>query len=227
MNRAQKTESEQIDFFERCYEGFLKAKESLGEFHHFYRLGGTNIRLIFAGESLVPHITPALEHLRIPKVSSPDLTICIWDSDSTSVEMVPPPFKWESFTYRGDIWGFNSTRIETAFHWVEYSVNLMDHATNTGIYWVQKAETLQYWVHAKPLRTLFHWWMEKNGCQVLHAASVGTQEGAVLLTGKGGIGKSTTALSCLRSGLYYWLTITLLFALNQSHLYTVYTVRRT
>ena len=199
MNRTQKTESEQLDFFERCYEKFLRAKETAGEFHHFCRVGGTNVRLMFAGESLVPHLTLALEHLRIPKVNSPDLTICIWDSDSTSVEMVPPPFKWESFTYRGDIWGFNSTRIKTAFHWIEYSVNLMDHATNTGIYWVQKAETLQYWVHAKPLRTLFHWWMEKNGCQVLHAGAVGTQEGAVLLTGKGGIGKSTTALSCLRS----------------------------
>ena len=45
--------------------------------------------------------------------------------------------------------------------------------------------------------------MEKNGCQLLHAAAVGTKQGAVLITGKGGIGKSTTALSCLQSGLYY------------------------
>jgi hypothetical protein len=45
--------------------------------------------------------------------------------------------------------------------------------------------------------------MEKNGCQLLHAASVGTEKGAVLITGKGGVGKSTTALSCLEGGLYY------------------------
>lgn len=46
--------------------------------------------------------------------------------------------------------------------------------------------------------------MEKNGCQLLHAAAIGTEEGAVLITGKGGIGKSTTALSCLQSGPYYF-----------------------
>lgn len=204
MNRTQKTESEQIDFFDRCYERFLKAKESAGEFHHFYQIGGTTVRLLFAGENLIPHLTPALEHLRTPKVDFPDLTLCIWDSDSTSVGMVFPPCKRESFTDRGDIWGFNSSRIKTAFHWIECSVNLMDHSTKTGIYWVQRAGTLPYWVHASPLRTLFHWWMEKNGCQLLHAAAVGTEEGAVLLSGKGGIGKSTTALSCLQSGLYYF-----------------------
>jgi hypothetical protein len=79
----------------------------------------------------------------------------------------------------------------------------MDLEMNTAIYWVRTAETLPYWVHASPLRTLFHWWMEKNGRQLLHAASVGTEEGAVLITGKGGVGKSTTALSCLAGGLYY------------------------
>ncbi len=203
MNRTQKTESEQVDFFERCYERFLKARESAGEFHHFYQIGGTTVRLTFAGENLVPHLTPALEHLRISKVNIPDLTLCIWDSDSTSINMVPPPCERESFTERGDIWGFNSSRIKTAFHWIECSVNLMDHSTNTGIYWIQRAETLPYWVYASPLRTLFHWWMEKNGYQLLHAAAVGTENGAVLITGKGGIGKSTTALSCLQSGLYY------------------------
>jgi hypothetical protein len=79
----------------------------------------------------------------------------------------------------------------------------MDLETNTGIYWVQTAKTLPYWVHASPLRTLFHWWMEKNECQLLHASAVGTDNGAILITGKGGIGKSTTALSCLQSGLFY------------------------
>ncbi len=203
MDRPQKTEAEQLDFFERCYERFLKAKASAGEINHFFRIGGTTVCLKFAGENLVSHLTPALEHLRIQECNSPDVTFCIWDSDSTATEMVPPPCRLDCFTDRGDIWGFNSRRIKTSFHWIENSVNLMDLETNTGIYWVQTAETLPYWVHASPLRSLFHWWMEKNGCQLLHAAAVGTENGAVLITGKGGIGKSTTALSCLQSGLFY------------------------
>jgi hypothetical protein len=203
MDKTLKTEPEQIDFFERCYERFLKAVRSAGEVRRLYRIGGTSVRLMFAGERLVPYLTPAIEHLRIPETSHADVTMCIWDSDSTAVEMVPPPCKWESFTDRGDIWGFNSSRIRTAFHWIECSVNLMDHRADMGIYWVKSAENLPYWVHASPLRTLFHWWMEKNGCQIIHAGAVATDAGAVLLTGKGGSGKSTTALSCLQSGFYY------------------------
>lgn len=204
MDKPQKTEAEQLEFFNTCHEKFQKAKDSVGEVQRFYKVGGTVVRLLFAGETLVPILTPALEHLRLEGSDLlPDVTFCIWDSTSTSVEMVPPPCPWECFTDRGDIWGFNSSRIKTAFHWIECSLNLMDLESNTGIYWVQTQNTLPYWVHASPLRTLFHWWMEKNSCQLLHAAAVGTEQGAVLITGKGGIGKSTTALSCLQSGLYY------------------------
>ncbi|MDH4230862.1 MAG: glycosyltransferase [Nitrospirota bacterium] len=203
MDKPQKTEAEQLAFFRTCYDRFKKATDSSGESAHFYRIGGTTVRLLFAGERMVPFLTPALEHLRITEIDTPDVTLCIWDSASTNTKMVPPPFKWDCFTDRGDIWGFNSRRIKTAFHWIECSLNLMDLETGTGIYWVETADTLPFWVHASPLRTLFHWWMEKNGCQLLHAAAVGTQQGAVLITGKGGIGKSTTALSCLQSALYY------------------------
>jgi hypothetical protein len=37
----------------------------------------------------------------------------------------------------------------------------------------------------------------------VHAAAVGTPRGVALLGGKGGSGKSTTALACLRAGLEY------------------------
>jgi hypothetical protein len=202
--RNTRAEAAQIEFFERCHERFLAATEAAGAHHYVYRVAGTTVRLSFAGEALVPYVTPALEHLRIAGVDHPpDVTLCIWDSRSTSIGMVPAPCPRESFTDRGEIWGFHSDRIKIAFHWIECSVNVMDHARSTGIFWVPAAEALPYWAHAAPLRTLFHWWMERNGCQLLHAAAVGTADRAVLLTGKGGIGKSTAALSCLQSGLYY------------------------
>ncbi|HUN54985.1 MAG TPA: glycosyltransferase [Smithella sp.] len=203
MYKPQKSEIEQQVFFRKSYDKFIQAKDAAGEINYYYRIGNTTVCLKFAGNELVPFLIPALEHLRLTGDPLPDLTICIWDSDSTRVEMIPPPCTKDCFTDRGDIWGFNSRRTKAAFHWVECSVNLMDLEKNTGIFWVQTAKTLPYWVHASPLRTLFHWWMEKNGCQLLHAAAVGTERGAVLITGKGGVGKSTTALSCLEAGLFY------------------------
>ena len=203
MYKPQKSEIEQQMFFRRSYDRFLQAKDAAGEVNYYYRIGDTTVCLKFAGDRLVPHLTPALAHLRLWEDVPADLTICIWDGDSTGVPMIAPPCTIDCFTDRGDIWGFNSRRFKAAFHWVEDSVNLMDLETGMGIFWVQKAGKLPFWVHASPLRTLFHWWMEKNGCQLLHAAAVGTEKGAVLVTGKGGVGKSTTALSCLQSGLFY------------------------
>jgi hypothetical protein len=79
----------------------------------------------------------------------------------------------------------------------------MDRYERTGIFWIQTSQTLPYWTKASPLRTLFHWWMEMNGRQLLHAAAVGDHHGAVLITGKGGVGKSTTALASLARGMNY------------------------
>src|ERR1019366_3211194 len=50
---------------------------------------------------------------------------------------------------------------------------------------------------------LFHWWMESKDCQLVHGAAIGSGGEAVLITGKGGLGKSTTAVSCLTQGLQY------------------------
>jgi hypothetical protein len=197
------TVEEQATFFQGIYHRYLEAKASVGEIDFYYRLCDTTVRLSFAGEALLPHITPAFSHLRISKVEAPDLTICLWDSVSTNTSMVSPRWKRDRYTYRGDIWGYNSSRIKTAFHWFEFSLNMMDLEANRGLFWVEHTAHLPSWLHAAPLRTLLHWWLEKNGCQLVHAAAVGTETGAVLLTGKGGIGKSTTALSCLKSGLFY------------------------
>ena len=203
MDRPQKTEAEQLLFFNNCLERFNEAAGITGEIKLYYQIAETTVCLNFAGASLLPHLTPALEHLKIEAPAFPDVTINVWDTLSTGVQMIPPPCEWADFTDRGDIWGFNSQRIKTAFHWSEYSVNVMDMSANTGVYWVKNPNAFPYWVYSSPFRTILHWWMEKNGCQLLHAAAVGTSDGAVLITGKGGTGKSTSALTCLNGGMKY------------------------
>jgi len=203
MNIPQRTEEEQVQFFEQCMHKYLVAAENTGEIRQYYDIAGTTVCLTFAGEALVPYLSESLAHLRLPDDSKADATIHIWDSESTGVQMVPPPCKQHHYTDRGDIWGFNSDRIKTAFHWSEFSVNVMDLKTNDAVYWVKTTENLPYWATSSPFRTIFNWWMEKNGGQLMHAAAVGTEEGAVLITAKGGAGKSTTAVSSLLNGMYY------------------------
>lgn len=202
-----RSEEEQAAFFQRTLDCCKKAEAAVGVEIHTLELAGTRIALHFAGPRLVPHFLPALRHLLVEPESDsgekPDLILHLWDSESTGVENHPPPCKWDCFTDRGDIWGMSSPRYKSAFHWIEFALNQLDLEAREGIYWLNSDEALPYWAKASPIRTLLHWWMEHNGAQLLHAAGVGTDDGAVLITGKGGVGKSTTALSCLNAGMRY------------------------
>jgi GT2 family glycosyltransferase len=196
-------EAEQIAFFDAAFACAQQAETAAGAIVHDIRIGDLHVRLCFAGPALAGVFMPALAHLAIQTAGTPHATFHVWDGATTGVTMIKPPFPRHCLTDRGDIWGFASERIRSAFHWSEYSVNLMDLASNTGIFWVADAAELPYWSASSPLRTLFHWFLETRDYQLLHAACVGTEAGGVLITGKGGVGKSTTALTCLGDGLLY------------------------
>jgi hypothetical protein len=209
VNRPQSTdipsqpEAVQLAFFDTVLGSAVRAEGCAGAIERHLDLAGTLIRVVYAGEGLCSAFSPALAHLEVDPVRSPDVSFHVWDSALAGVAMPLPPFPRHCLTDRGDIWGMNSRRIRSAFHWSESSVNLMDLERGIGIYWVQDQKLLPYWCHASPLRTLFHWWMTHNGLQLLHAAAVGDEHGALLVTGKGGVGKSTTALACLTGGMRY------------------------
>lgn len=203
MEKPKISEEQQMAFFEAFYGSYSLAVQQKGEHRLTYRLADTVVCLSFAGDALIPYLTPALRHLVTEEELQPDLVIHVWDSESTGVKAPSPPCEWTHFTTRGDLWGFDSKRIKTAFHYSEFSVNLMDLQDQTAVYWVKTPKHFPYWVYSSPFRTLFHWWLRKKGAQLVHAAAVGTDEGAVLITGKGGAGKSSTALRCLDAGFFY------------------------
>jgi hypothetical protein len=198
-----RSEAEQLAFFEAALERSLQAEARAHVVSRDILVAGRRLRLHFAGEVLLREFMPALAHLAVASDETPGLEIHVWDSESTGIAMVDPICKRECFTHRGDIWSLHSERIRSAFHWVEGSVNLLDLDRGVAIYWVPTARSLPYWAKASPLRTLFHWWMERVGCQLIHAAAVGNGDGGLLITGKGGLGKSTTALACLAAGMTY------------------------
>lgn len=171
---------------------------------HRYEVGGLGLELWFAGSALVDGFVPAFGHLPgafLPGI--PTLTVRIWDSVSTGVAMPSPPWSFEDFRERGEIRGFNNANFRTAFAMGSGVLNMIDLRRGEGVLWLRDAARLAYWESGAPLLTLLNWWFGLHGRQLVHAAAVGTPEGGALLVGKGGSGKSTTALSCLNSNLFY------------------------
>lgn len=203
ISDAVETEERQAAYFEEARALFEHASASNAPRTVHLMLAERRLAFHFLGNTLYDLIMPALEHLQCDMDGKADCTIGLWDTASTGVDMLAPPCSRSRFTDRGDVWGFNSERIRMAFLYGEYSVNLFDMKTGMGLYWVPHTRAYPYWAKASPLRPLLHWCMERAGHHLLHAAAIGNENGAVLLTGKGGIGKSTTALRCLLDGMWY------------------------
>lgn len=197
------TEDQQAAFFRSLRDGFEQASARTQLITHHLRLAGTTIRLRFAGPALLPTILPALSHALTGPVDTPGLDICLWDSAGTGVPLPPTPRRHGDFTGRGNIWGFDSARFKSAYQWGEGSVSVMDRDTNLAFYWVPATTHLPPWSMAAPIRGILHWWMEKNGLQLVHAAVVGHQNRGALIPGRGGSGKSSTAIACLADGMQF------------------------
>lgn len=191
-------------FFQDVHRAFLQAEQSVGDpIGRFYTAGGFTIHLRFAGPALVPLLTPALEHLAAEPASPPGLTICLWDSGSTGVDLPALPWEVDGDVIPGEMWRFNSKRFNMISLPANGTLNMLDRARSLAIYWFHDAHQLPWYESASPLLAILHWWMESHGCHLVHAGAVGVSKGGVLLVGKGGSGKSTTALACLSSNLAY------------------------
>jgi hypothetical protein len=199
----ERPEAEQREYVSHALTRARDAIACTGAVEHRIILAGSRIALIFAGPTLAEQFMPALAHIADRVVGPPDLTLLVWDSMSSGVAGMPPPCARECFTDRGEFWGMMHPRVRSAFQWGEFSLSLLDLDRRAGSFWVEGGQALPDWSRAAPFRTLLHWWIEELGGQLLHAAAVGTSDGALLITGKGGIGKSTTALACLTGGMQF------------------------
>jgi len=74
-----------------------------------------------------------------------------------------------------------------------------------GRAWAVKIDDHPYpfWEVGAPLRFILHDHFSRHGLQVVHGAAVGDDGGALLVVGKGGSGKSSTALAAAAHGLRY------------------------
>ena len=191
-------------FFKIAYQAFERAEEvASGSVKLFYTIGGYNVCLRFAGSSLIPIITPALEHLTTLPCKSPALTICLWDSSSTGTIMPSLPWSKDDYNARGEVRCYNDSLNYASFNLGAGTLNMLNTEMNLALYWVRDSHHIPIYERGSPLLKILHWWMSDHGRQLIHAGAVGTAHGGVLLAGKGGSGKSNTALSCLNSRLLY------------------------
>ncbi len=191
-------------FFETALGVCEEAQEAAGgPVDRFYSIGGLVLCLRFAGRALVPLIAPALEHLVVQPAETPAFTIHLWDSISSGTTMSAAPWSLEDYSPRGEVRGYTDERFHTVFHLGSHTLKMLDARQNVGLFWIHDARDVPFYESAAPLQAILHRWMGMNGHQLLHAGAVGMASGGVLLAGRGGSGKTSTALACVFAGLLY------------------------
>ncbi|NHZ86171.1 MAG: serine kinase [Planctomycetia bacterium] len=200
--------------FEEVFKSFQRAEKNKSSKVQYYNIASQTVKLRFAGSAMIPHMTPALSHLRSISQNKCSLTICVWDSVSTKVDL--PLNFWEndigiglqdndyqhSSSNNARIY-FKENSIQGVYHVETKILSLFDMNTNLGILWINNAQKIPYYVSSSPFRSILQWWAAYNDLLMIHAGAIGNDRSGVLLAGKSGSGKSCTTMTCINSTLQY------------------------
>lgn len=196
-----------LSYFQALHERFETAGDEAGLLEHHLAIGPVQVRLRFAGDGLAQRMLPAFAHLVASRPAAPDLTLSVWDSGSTGVDVPPFPWRPRDLRQRGEVAGYNDARVRTVYHGDVLDPTLGFHALSmydvhrrSGIFWIESAERVPWPEAAEPLRPLLHWALMDSSRHLVHAGAVANGDGGVLLGGSGGSGKSTSAVACVEAG---------------------------
>ena len=206
-------------YFAESVACFERAVSVAGRRTHACRVGPLPFSLEFAGAALEPYMAPAFGHLTATD-AMPDFRIFLWDSKSTGVAMPAPPWRWGAFV-RNEV--YIGDRIKIVYNGDSGSLIMYHADARQAVFWIREAVNVPYYETGAPLLPVMHWCLESNGCQLVHAGAVGTPDGGVLLVGRGGSGKSTTALACLVDGFDFVADdYCVLAATHPAHIHSLY-----
>jgi hypothetical protein len=202
--RAGAMVREPVAFFRETFDLFERAREAAGfSVDRWYTIAGQTLRLRFAGSNLMPLLSSALDHLRTEPHPHTGLTVCLWDVSSTYPRVPAPSWRMHEDIIRAAAQGPPDRRIRSHFDVDTGTLALFDSASRLALYCVRNWRDLPTYEWGAPMKVLLHWWLRDQGPQLVHAAAVGRPDGGVLLVGKSGSGKSSSALSCLGTALLY------------------------
>jgi len=177
-----------------------------------FTVANRQIVLHVAGDGVGAFISRALVSFSNCNLSQFESQVCnqkntlhlfVWDSASTNTPIPLAPTSVDNFTPLGQIKGWSEGRYLAAYEADAGTLSLLDSDAGIGIYCIRDAAKLPSYVFATPLRSILQWWMRAAALELVHGAAVGSADGAALLVGPGGSGKSNTALSCVESGMKY------------------------
>ena len=210
QHRAAPTRASRTAFFLDALRDYSSEAWKLGT-ERSLTVAGSKVRLRCANPVFTDDLTKALAHLASSSNAGPaDLTIHIWDASTPPTDpylatILEKLFNnWsESCGPRGELIGIHGDHVAAVYHPGPDIFSVVDRHSGHAFYLKRDQSPLPYWEIGSPFRYIFHSWFAARGLQFVHGGAVGTSAGGVLLTAKGGSGKSTTTMLCAKAGMQF------------------------
>lgn len=179
--------------FEHARDQFDEIAAQTGIDSFDYRIAGERFRLRFPRGFPYHRLTPAIRHLETDAGRDPGasgLCIDIWQSGQAPFQLTEREWN-QALSPLAAIgpWPFVYCQADIGM--------LIAFRHDRALICFRDFDALPPWELAIPFRVVINAWFQMRGGQVLHAAALGDGHRAVLLAGRGGAGKSSTALACL------------------------------
>lgn len=190
-------------FFLELLRCFYAATAKNGSVEQSYQICGLPFRLSFSSPEYASMLSLAIEHLRVDAAQSTPFRIYLWDSASTGIFPPSPPWHHSDIREKGEVPAFSTDQIKTFYCLMPGILYLIHKERREAICWTYDAKLIPPREKAAPLSTIFIFFLSDHQKYFIHAAAVANPQGAALLIGKGGSGKSTSSLSCLYHGMEF------------------------
>lgn len=197
MRQSTATSAARAPFLDELRETWLAAARAGGSTSRSYDVAGASLVLHVAGSALVSDLTRALAHLPRGAPGDRSLTVYAWDGESTGASPRLPA--WSRLASPGEAIRVIATDgVSSAGEGRLESLSL---PRGEALFWVDGPARIAWHERAQPLLAIVRPWTASRDVQMVHAAAVGRRNGCLLIVGRSGTGKSTTALACLESPL--------------------------
>ena len=179
------------DFLQAAVRRFERLRES-GETSFQVRIAGQVIEQRFCTAEHAATVRQYMTGMIVPDTTTPDAVFYYWNE---SVDVYKP----ESANNVRAIW---QSRDDTGYLRVTpgYAMIGVDHKNRAYLFCRHPSGAKEQLLFGHSMVVLFGWWARQNQMMLLHSACVGVNGKGVMISARGGGGKSTLSVSCLLGG---------------------------
>jgi hypothetical protein len=192
---------EAFDLMQAAFHEAVKKCGDAGIESH-YVFAGRAARIRVVGRRLAQHVLSPFSHLRTGHRHSQtfELAVDIWDESETGVTC-PMSCPMDALRSYRAVTASTGGRFLSDRGWGVLTV--LDRHAQRIIGSCKSVEQFLAVDRGKPFNKLLGVWYRDQSVSVIHAAMVSQNDSGIVFVGKGGSGKSTSALACVCAGFSY------------------------